>query len=268
MKRYVSLILCILCLGLTACQVLPVEPEAVSTPEPTERPAAPEYSLCLILEDGNTRRLPLTPEANERLRDLIETADPSVDSAEGSADLCFVNDASTIYLNSEAGLLTLVESVTEQGVQYSRQSSYALTQALDPSILPEWDEPYEEVTAMVTLQDLIDAADPAILEAEGVILETLAYEGNVPQGAGNRCTAARGEDGTIILQAKKLNLKGEYEIMTVQEVKQVDDTLVVSVAVVSDAGTPVTVTPSDEILHVWFVESGAFMDILDLEAGK
>lgn len=264
MKRFIAFFLCAACLLLAACQTaLPIEPEPEVTPAPTERPPAPEYSLCLFLDDGHTRLLPLTPEANEALRDLLDSAELCLDSAEGSADYCFLNDTTTLYLDSAKGLLTAVIEEDAQGTVYRRQNCYRLKGTLDTALLPEWEEPQEH-DEIVTLQDLIDQADPALLEEEGEVLETAAYEGSVPASAGNRCSAARAENGAVILRARKLNLTGDYEVMTVQEVKQVQDVLIVSVAVLSDEGSAVTVVPTGDVNQVWFMESGLFMDILTL----
>jgi len=264
MKRFIVFFLCAACLLLAACQAgLPIEPEPEVTPAPTERPPAPEYSLCLFLDDGHTRLLPLTPEANEALRDLIDSAELCLDSAEGSADYCFLNDTATLYLDSAKGLLTAVVEEDAQGTAYRRQDCYRLTGKLDTALLPEWEEPQEH-DEIVTLQDLIDQADKTLLDEEGEILEATPYEGSVPTSSGNRCSAARGEDGDILLRARKLNLTGEYEVMTVQEVKWVDGVLVVSVAVLSEEGSAVSVSPTGEVKQVWFMEAGSFMDILTL----
>ena len=269
MKKYLIILLCLACLVFSACGALPQETKATPEPEATEeRPPAPEFSLCLYLDDGNTRRLPLTTEANEALRDLIETAEPCLDNAEGSADLIFVNDETTIFLNSAKALLTVVSSETEQGVTYKKQSNYHLTAALDPKLLPEWEEPQEKKKDIVTLQDLIAAADTSLLDEEGVLLETVSYEGSFPAAAANRCAAVLNGDGTLILRARKLDLTGAYETMTIQEARLVGETLIVSAAVLSEEGSAVSVELPSEVRQIWFMETGAFMDILTFEPAE
>jgi hypothetical protein len=56
--------------------------------------------------------------------------------------------------------------------------------------------------------------------------------------------------------------------MTIQEARLVGETLIVSAAVLSEEGSAVSVELLSEVRQIWFMETGAFMDILTFEPAE
>jgi len=256
-----KIIVLLLCLPLLLCACAGPKTLQSHLTELDIDPAALQYAISCVAQDGSVQILPLSEEAKDSLLHTMQTAilmkeEPV--TSEGGAHHRITTDAFTLWIHQDGNHLTLIRDAEQKGGTVRVQAHFETQEAYPVALLPKAEETKTE-PALETLADKIAKADDTLLAIDGTQLEFEAAA--FPEGS---LRFAVLEDDNLTLGICKMTSSGVYRPMKVESLSQVEDKLIVRAVGSDEEGSAITLPAPTGIKEIWIVEMGAITDILPM----